>query len=93
MNRLMGALLTVAVMFGMRAYNKHSAAADVKTKLVSLCSGDEACIASVETHFDACFENAYAIASRKDDGQRVAQSLVSCLNQKAGEEYFVASRK
>ena len=93
MNRLMGALLTVAVMFGMRAYNKHSAAADVKTKLVSLCSGDEACIASVETNFDACLENAYGIASRKDDAQRVAQSLASCLNQKSGEEYSVASRK
>jgi hypothetical protein len=93
MNRLMGALLTIAVIFGMRAYNKHSAAAEVKTKLVGLCSGDQACTASVDANFDACFENAYGIASRKEDAQKVAQSLVSCLNQKSGEEYFVASRK
>lgn len=93
MNRLLGALMTIAVIFGVRAYNKHAAAAEVKTKLVSLCSGDQACIASVETNFDACFENAYGVASSKDDAQRVAQSLVSCLNQKSGEEYFVASRK
>ena len=93
MNRLLGALMTVAVMFGMRAYNQHESASEVKAKLTSLCSGDQACIASVETNFDACFENAYGVASGKDDAQKVARSLVSCLNQKSGEEYFVASRK
>jgi hypothetical protein len=93
MNRLLGALMTIAVIFGMRAYNKHEAAAEVKAKLTSLCSGDQERVASVETNFEACFENAYGIANSKDDAQKVAQSLVSCLNQKSGEEYFVASRK
>ena len=93
MNRLLGALMTIAVIFGMRAYNKHEAASEVKAKLTSLCGGDQPCIASVETNFDGCFESAYGVATSKDDGQKVAQSLVSCLNQKSGEEYFVASRK
>jgi hypothetical protein len=93
MNRLLGALVTIALIFGIRHYNKHSAAKEVKTKLVSLCAGDAECIASVEANFDACFEDAFSIASRREDAQRVAQSLVSCLNKRSGEEYFVASRK
>jgi hypothetical protein len=93
MNRLLGALLTIATIFGIRVYNKQSTAHDVKSRLVSLCSGDTECVGSVETHFEACFEDAYSIASRRQDGQKVAQSLVSCLNQKSGEEYFVASKK
>jgi hypothetical protein len=93
MNRLLGALVTIALIFGIRYYNKQSAAKEVKTKLVSLCSGDPDCVASVEANFDACFEDAYSIASRKEDAQKVAQSLVRCLNSKSGEEYFVASKK
>jgi hypothetical protein len=93
MNRLLGALMTLAVIFGMRAYNKHEAASEVQAKLKGLCNGDQACVTSVETNFDACFENAYGIASGKDDAQKIAQSLVSCLNQKSGEEYFIATRK
>lgn len=93
MNRLLGALLTIATIFGIRVYNKQSTASEVKARLVSLCSGDADCVGSVETHFDACFEDAYSLASRRQDAQKVAQSLVQCLNQKSGEEYFVASKQ
>ena len=93
MNRLLGAVLTLATIFGIRVYNKQSTASDVKGRLVSLCSGDADCVTSVETHFDACFEDAYSIASRRQDAQKVAQSLVRCLNQKSENEYFVASKK
>ena len=93
MNRLLGALMTLAMLVGMRAYNKHEVTSDLKARLTSLCSGDASCLASIATNFDGCFENAYGVARSKDDGQRVAQSLVSCLSQKSGEEYFVASRK
>ncbi len=93
MNRLLGALLSIATIFGIRVYNKQTTASEVKARLVTLCSGDSECAASVETHFDACFEDAYSIASRRQDGEKVARSLVSCLNQKSGEEYFVASKK
>jgi hypothetical protein len=93
MNRLLGALLTIATVFGIRVYNKQSAASEVKTRLVGLCEGDSACVATVETHFDACFDDSYTLSSRSQDGQKIARSLVTCLNQKAGEEYFVAAKK
>ncbi len=93
MNRLLGALLTIATVFGIRVYNKQSAAAEVKGRLVTLCEGDAACIVTVETHFEACFDDAYTLSSRSQDGQKIARSLVTCLNQKSGEEYFVASKK
>jgi hypothetical protein len=92
MNRLLGAVLTLATIFGIRVYNKHSAANEVRVKLEALCTGDSACLKSVEANFDACFEDAYSVASRKQDGPRVAQVLVGCLNQKSGEEYFVAKK-
>jgi hypothetical protein len=92
MNRLLGALLTLATIFGIRVYNKHSAAQEVRAKLETLCAGDSTCLASVASNFDACFEDAYSIASRRRDSQKVAQALVGCLNQKSGEEYFVAKR-
>jgi hypothetical protein len=93
MNRLLGAVLTLATVFGIRAYNKQAAASEIKTRLVTLCEGDSACAAAVETHFDACFDGAYTLGSRSQDAQKIARSLVTCLNQKAGEEYFVASKK
>jgi len=92
MNRLLGAVLSIATVFGIRVYNKQSTASEVKERLVALCSGDSECVASVETHFDACFEDAYSLASRRQDGEKVARSLVTCLNQKSGEEYFVAKK-
>jgi hypothetical protein len=92
MNRLLGALLALATIFGIRAYNKQATAKEVRAKLETLCTGDSACLASVNANFDACFEEAYGVASRRQDGQKVAQVLVSCLNQKAGESYFVASK-
>jgi hypothetical protein len=92
MNRLLGAILGLATIFGIRVYNKNAAAAEVKTRLAALCEGQRACLASVETHFEACFDEAYNVSSRSQDGQKIARSLVTCLNQKSGEEYFVASK-
>jgi hypothetical protein len=92
MNRLLGALLTLALVFGVRFYNKYSAAKDVKTRLTSLCEGDSACIASVDAHFDECFDHAYSVAEKKQGEQQVAQALVTCLNTRSDEPYFVASR-
>ncbi|HEY6547109.1 MAG TPA: hypothetical protein VI589_04355 [Vicinamibacteria bacterium] len=92
MNRLLGAILGLATIFGIRVYNKSAAASEVKTRLASLCESDQKCLASVESHFGACFDDAYQLSSRSQDGQKIARSLVTCLNQKAGEDYFVSSK-
>jgi hypothetical protein len=93
MNRLLGAFLTLAIVFGIRAYNKQSSASEVKTRLLALCEGDSGCASSVESHFDACFDSSYTLTSRNPDAQKIARSLVTCLNQKSGQGYFVATRR
>jgi hypothetical protein len=91
MNRLLGALLTIALVFGVRFYNKQSAAKEVKARLTTLCEGDSSCVASVDANFDACFDEAYSMAQKKQNEQQVAQSLVTCLNMRSDEPYFTAS--
>lgn len=93
MNRLLGALLTLAIVFGIRVYHKQEAASEIKARLVALCEGESACAHAVETHFDTCFDDAYTLSSRSQDAPKIAHSLVACLNEKSGESYFVASKK
>lgn len=85
--------MTLAIVFGFRVYNKQSAASEIKTRLMALCEGEPGCASSVGTHFDACFDRSYTLASRSEDAQKIARSLVTCLNEKSGKSYFVASKK
>lgn len=93
MNRLLGALLTLAIVFGIRVYNKQQAASEIRVRLVALCEGESACAHSVETHFDTCFDDAYTLGSRSQDAQKIARTLVTCLNEKSGQGYFVAAKR
>ena len=63
MNRLLGALVAVIAIVGMKFYNKASAHDDVQSRLVELCEGDASCQGAVKAHYDACFDSAYIYAS------------------------------
>ena len=91
MNRLVGALLAVAVIFGMKFWNKQSTYKETKAKLVALCEGDATCASSVDRDFDACFESAYSMGGKRQGGKLGADSLVQCLNSKSGEKYFAVT--
>jgi hypothetical protein len=91
MNRLVGAVLAVGVILGMKFWNKQSAYKETKARLVSLCEGDAACVSSVGRDFDACFESAYSMGGKRQGGKLGAENLVRCLNQKSGEQYFAVT--
>ncbi len=88
MKRLAVTLLSVAALMGMKFYNKGQASEKVKQRLVVLCEGDAGCIQSVNTHFESCFEQAYKLGGRYQSSRLEGGELVSCLNSRAGREYF-----
>jgi len=93
MKRLAGALIGVVALVGMKFYNKASAHDDVRARLVELCEGDEQCQTAVRTHYDACFESSYKMGGRREGSKLDVNTLVACVNSKAGEEYFAVDEK
>ena len=90
LRKLGGIVLVVAVIIGMKMYNKQSTSKEVKAELVKLCEGDQKCVAAVETHFEGCFDSSYSIGGRRRSGKLDSDQLVACVNQRAGVEYFSA---
>ncbi len=88
MKRLAGALVAVVAVVGKKIYNKASAHDDVQARLIELCEGDAECQAAVRTHYDACFDASYKIGGRRQSSSLDANTLVKCINSKAGEDYF-----
>jgi hypothetical protein len=90
-----GALIFIAVAsltFGFKSILKANTAKDVKAQLVGACDQDQACLTSVNTHFDTCFDNSYSLGSRRRAGSLDGDKFTSCLNQKAGKDYFSSEK-
>jgi len=88
MKRLAGALVAIVAIVGMKFYNKASAHDNVQAQLIQLCEGDDACQTAVRTHYDACFDSSYKIGGRRQSSKLDLNTLVKCVNSRAGEEYF-----
>jgi hypothetical protein len=88
MKRLAGALVAIVAVVGMKFYNKASAHDDVQARLIELCEGDDACQTAVRTHYDACFDASYKMGGRRQSSKLDLNTLVKCVNERAGEEYF-----
>ena len=93
LKRLAGAVIAIAVVLGMKFYNKHSSHEEVKKRLVQLCEGDAPCLQTVEQHFDACFEQSYRMGGRRTSSTLKSEEMVKCLNEKGGVEYFEVTGK
>jgi hypothetical protein len=93
MNRLVGAIVAVIAILGMKFYNKASAHDDVQSRLVELCGGDAACQGAVQAHYDACFDSAYKMGGKNRSSKLDLNVLVRCVNDRAGEEYFTVSEE
>ena len=87
MNRVLGILVAVVAVFGMKFYNKSSSANEVRTHLESLCD-DAQCKQAVATHFESCFDAAYKMGGHRRSSSLEAGQLIQCINTKAGQEYF-----
>jgi hypothetical protein len=92
MNRAVIALLGVAILFGVRFFNKSSDSRAVKAHLVSLCEGQSKCMQSVEAHFEACFDATYKLGGRRQASRLDTGELAQCLNSRAGQSYFASAR-
>lgn len=88
MKRLAGALVAIVAVVGMKFYNKASAHDDVQARLIELCEGDSACQTAVRTHYDSCFDTSYKMGGRRQSSKLDLNTLVKCVNSRAGEEYF-----
>lgn len=85
-------LLGVALLFGMRFFNKSSDSKAVKARLVALCESDTRCVQSVDAHFESCFEAAYRLGGRRQSSHLETGALVQCLNSRAGQSYFASAK-
>lgn len=91
--KVIGAVIAIALVVGVKFYNKSSATAEVKAHMVKLCGGDAACEQAVGTHFEACFEQAYKMGGRRRDSRLEGGQLVQCVNSRAGKPYFSFTEK
>jgi hypothetical protein len=92
MNRVVAGLLGVALLFGVKFFNKSSDSKAVKGRLIELCESDKRCVQSVEAHFDACFDASYKMGGRRKSSHLEADQMVQCLNSRAGRSYFASSK-
>ena len=88
MGRVIGALIAIGAIFGMKFYNKSNASDDIRAQLIKICKEDTACSAAVNTHFESCFGDAYTMGGRRTDAKFDYKGFTSCVNTKAGIEYF-----
>ena len=92
MGRVAVAVLGIAIIVGLKFYNKSSDGKAVKAQLLEVCEGDAKCVQSVQAHFDACFESAYKMGGRRRASHLEAEQLVQCLNTRAGQPYFASAK-
>ena len=92
MNRVVVGLLGVALIFGLKFFNKSSDSKAVKARLVALCESDARCVQSVDAHFESCFESAYKLGGRRKASHLETNQLVECLNSRAGQSYFASAK-
>ncbi len=93
MKRIAGALVAIVAIVGMKFYNKASAHDDAQGQLIQACAGDEACQTAVRTHYEACFDASYKMGGRRQSSKLDADSLVKCINSRAGEDYFAVAEE
>jgi hypothetical protein len=91
MNRLIGIVVGIAAVVGMKFYNRGASESNVKAQFVQICAGDAKCVQAVETHFPACFESSYKMKRRGSSLNEDA--LVECINSRAGTPYFVVEKE
>jgi hypothetical protein len=92
MKRVAVGVLGVAILFGLKFFNRSSDGKAVKAQLIELCEGDVKCAQSVQAHFDACFDSAYKMGGRRRASHLEAEQLVECLNSRSGQPYFASAK-
>ncbi len=82
------AIIVAGIAVGWKLWNKSESEDGTKADLVTICADDKACLKAVDTHFEACHEEAYSIGSRRRAGGLDSSKLVRCINDRSGKAYF-----
>lgn len=86
--QLVGAVVVVVAVVGLKVHGKARAERETRQALVDLCEGDEDCLAAVDEHFDACFGKAYDLGGRRRAATLDVEEMVECLNSRSGNDWF-----
>jgi len=87
--RVLFGVLAGIVALGTRFYNKSTDSQELKTHLVTLCAGDSRCVQSVETSFEACFDQAYKVGGRRTASHLESDEFIVCMNNRAATYFRV----
>jgi hypothetical protein len=80
------AIPIVGAVIGWNYYNKGQEGTQMKADMLSMCDGETPCIAAVEQHAEACFNDNYHMGRRRQ-GVKMDE-FVACVNQRSGTDFF-----
>jgi hypothetical protein len=54
--------------------------------MIEMCGGDAPCVAAVEQHAEACFDENYRMGRRRQGVK--TDEFVACVNDRSGTRFF-----
>ena len=84
--RLLLGLPIAAALLAWQFYSKGEESKETKAKMLQMCEGDATCIAAVNQHAEACFDENYKM-KRRNTGVDM-DAFVACVNQRSGTTFF-----
>lgn len=88
LQRLLYGLVAVVIAVSFKLCNKSSDHDNLKADLIKICDEDSECIATVEEHYDNCFESHYSLGGRRRAAHLNQDQFLACFNQHAGKPFF-----
>jgi hypothetical protein len=89
--KILIAIPLVGLFAGWQYYNKSKESKETRAQMIGMCGGEARCIAAVEKYEETCFDDNYHMG-RRSQGVKTDE-FVTCINQHAGEEFFVSVPK
>ena len=80
------AAVLVAAFAGWQYYTKSKDSKEMTARMVTMCGGEAACLAAVEQHAAACFDENYRMG-RRSQGVKM-EEFVACVNSRSGTQFF-----
>jgi predicted negative regulator of RcsB-dependent stress response len=89
--KILIAIPIVGALIGWQYYNKSQEAKATKAEMLTMCSGEAACIEAVEKYAASCFDEHYHMG-RRSQGV-LMDDFVACVNKSSGTDFFVSVPK
>lgn len=83
------AIPILGAVVGWQYYRKGQEGEQMKAEMVAMCDGETPCVAAVEQHAAACFNDNYRIG-RRSQGVKMDE-FVACVNDRSGTQFFATT--